>query len=69
MTTIDRRLPLGLLMSPLNWAGRALDWALACADRADQRRQLAQLDERMLRDIGLSHGDVLRETAKPFWQE
>ncbi len=38
------------------------------AARAAQRRQLAALDARMLRDIGRSESDVLRETAKPFWQ-
>jgi uncharacterized protein YjiS (DUF1127 family) len=29
---------------------------------------LQQLDDRMLRDIGLSRSDVERECAKRFWQ-
>lgn len=40
-----------------------LEWQ----ERARQRRQLPQLDDRMLRDIGLSRADVSREAGKPFW--
>lgn len=69
MTTIAWRRSLGIAAGPTGWLLRGLDWALACAARAEQRRQLAALDERMLRDIGLSHDDVRRETGKPFWQE
>jgi uncharacterized protein YjiS (DUF1127 family) len=36
--------------------------------RARQRRQLAELDERALRDLGLSHADAFREATKPFWR-
>jgi len=36
--------------------------------RAEERRRLAALDERELRDIGLTRVDALRECAKPFWQ-
>jgi uncharacterized protein YjiS (DUF1127 family) len=32
------------------------------------RRHLAALDDRMLRDIGLTRADVDREYRKPFWQ-
>lgn len=37
-------------------------------ERARQRRVLGGLDERMLGDIGLSHGTAWRESVKPFWQ-
>ena len=37
-------------------------------DRATQRRALAELDDRLLKDLGLSRVDVTRETSKPFWQ-
>jgi len=30
-------------------------------------RRLSELDDRMLRDIGLSRGDVERALARPFW--
>lgn len=36
-------------------------------ERARQRQALRELDERMLRDIGLTPSDVDRETRKPFW--
>jgi uncharacterized protein YjiS (DUF1127 family) len=36
--------------------------------RSRERAELAQLDDRMLRDIGVSRGDVLAEINKPFWR-
>ncbi len=36
-------------------------------DRWDQRRNLAQLDERLLRDIGLDRHRAAQEARKPFW--
>lgn len=38
------------------------------AARARQRRALAELDARLLADIGLTPDDVRREAAKPFWR-
>lgn len=32
-----------------------------------ERQELAQLDDRMLADIGLTRHDVDRETTKAFW--
>jgi uncharacterized protein YjiS (DUF1127 family) len=32
-----------------------------------QRRALAELDDRLLRDIGVTSAQARRETAKPFW--
>ncbi len=37
-------------------------------ERAKQRRQLAALSDRMLRDIGVSASDVEGEIRKWFWQ-
>ena len=37
-------------------------------ERARQRRQLQCLNDRMLRDIGLTRADVFAEASKPFWQ-
>ena len=34
---------------------------------AAERRQLVGLNDDMLRDLGLSRGDVEREYARPFW--
>lgn len=36
--------------------------------RFHQRRALGLLDERMLRDIGVSRPEAEREAQKPFWQ-
>lgn len=35
--------------------------------RSRQRRALAELDDRLLRDIGLTCTQARREAAKPFW--
>ncbi len=40
---------------------------IALHDRARQRRHLRGLDDRQLRDVGLSRADVVRMTEKPFW--
>jgi uncharacterized protein YjiS (DUF1127 family) len=36
--------------------------------RRRTRRDLADLDERLLRDIGLSPSDAIAESAMPFWR-
>jgi uncharacterized protein YjiS (DUF1127 family) len=36
--------------------------------RSRERHALSQLDDRMLRDIGLTRADVHREATKPFWR-
>ena len=38
-------------------------------ERARLRRHLAMLDDRMLRDIGLTDATLERELAKPFWRD
>ena len=36
--------------------------------RARERQELARLDQRTLRDLGLSPGDIQFEASKPFWR-
>ena len=36
--------------------------------RARERAQLREMDERLLRDIGLTRAQVLEEARKPFWR-
>ncbi len=45
-----------------------LRWYKDCLDRADQRRQLAALDERLLKDIGIGFIEQRNESCKPFWR-
>jgi uncharacterized protein YjiS (DUF1127 family) len=55
-----RRLLWRLLVPVELW----LDWLA----RHNQRRALMALDERMLRDIGLTRDEVTREGSKPMWR-
>ncbi len=65
------RAGLGGFLAPLQAAlghvGLLLSVLLAWQERARQRHALAALDDRMLKDVGLSRGQVSREIAKPFW--
>jgi uncharacterized protein YjiS (DUF1127 family) len=47
---------------------RIFDIALEWCARDRERRSLIGLDDRMLRDLGLTRTDVHREAAKPFWR-
>jgi uncharacterized protein YjiS (DUF1127 family) len=42
--------------------------AAECYRRAQSRRQLRELDDRLLADIGLSREAAREEARKPFWQ-
>lgn len=42
---------------------RLLTWQEAMAER----QRLAELDDRQLRDIGLSRADIERELRRPLW--
>jgi uncharacterized protein YjiS (DUF1127 family) len=67
-------LPIDLQPNRLRWtsprrllttfAAGVLQWR----ERARSRRLLQRLDDRMLRDVGLSRSDADREGAKHFWQ-
>ena len=37
-------------------------------ERQRQRRQLAELSDRDLHDVGLSWSDIVFEAEKPFWR-
>ena len=57
-----------LLDRLLQGAGAAIDVILLWQERSRQRRHLAKLDDRLLRDIGLSRVEATHETEKPFWR-
>jgi uncharacterized protein YjiS (DUF1127 family) len=56
----------GRTFGTLAW--HAMMSLVAWTQRTHERRQLLELDDRMLKDIGLNRGDVERECAKPFWR-
>ncbi|RED29707.1 uncharacterized protein YjiS (DUF1127 family) [Rhodopseudomonas thermotolerans] len=59
--TIDRRRSRGV------WARLGATLAL-WRRRRSGRTDLAGFSARELRDLGLSRGDMIHETAKPFWR-
>ena len=55
----------------LSFSGMLVRLAETIAVGLERRRQrvaLARLDDRMLRDIGLTSADVEGEVTKPFWK-
>ena len=56
-----RRDPIGLWRS-------ALALMRCWYERVRQRQELARLDARMLRDIGVTSTEAEREFNKPFWR-
>ncbi len=54
--------------APFSALRRFARWCLLCHARAAQRRHLAELDERMLKDVGLTPAEAAREFAKPWWR-
>ena len=57
---------LGLILSA--WFGRFGPRLGLGLQRRRQRRALAELDERLLADLGLTRAQAARETARPFWR-
>lgn len=47
---------------------RVLDAMFALHDRAEARRRLGRLDDRMLHDIGVDRATADVEAGKPFWR-
>jgi uncharacterized protein YjiS (DUF1127 family) len=48
-------------------ATRTLAMLLYWHDVSRQRRALLELDDRMLRDIGITRADAEHEARRPFW--
>mgnify|MGYP003627226498 CR=1 FL=1 len=47
---------------------QVVDQAKFVMARARTRRQIAELDGRMLADVGLTRSDAITESRKIFWQ-
>ena len=65
----------GLMWSPSWHHGRLMRLGGAAVravwfwmERSRQRRALAELDDRLLRDIGLTRDEARRESSSPFWK-
>lgn len=43
-------------------------WLAGCAHRHHTRAALHELCPHLLRDLGLTEGQALREARRPFWQ-
>lgn len=56
------------LPSPVQVLLRLADLLTVWENRARERRHLAEMPDRMLRDLGLSRSDARREAEKPFWR-
>jgi uncharacterized protein YjiS (DUF1127 family) len=50
------------------WEIRFLRWYARCSARSRQRQALAQLDDHLLKDIGVTRQQAIAEAAKPFWK-
>ena len=53
---------------PPSTVGTVLQLPSLWLQRASQRKVLATLDARQMRDCGLNSLDVHREATKPFWR-
>jgi uncharacterized protein YjiS (DUF1127 family) len=80
MHTKSQRGPFGAYAGPhrptaasfgkilLEAGARAVQTLLTWQERDQQRHALAQLDARMLKDVGLRRAEVDLELRKPFWR-
>ncbi|MCB9959084.1 MAG: DUF1127 domain-containing protein [Rhodospirillaceae bacterium] len=66
LTVRRRRARFAVRLS--TWPLRLLDALLTWQQRAAERRHLAALDDRLLKDMGLSRADVAQELEKPVWR-
>jgi uncharacterized protein YjiS (DUF1127 family) len=52
-----------------SWFRPALEWMAIRHERNRMRRELMEMPDHLLRDIGVSREDLYRELRKPFWQQ
>ena len=62
----NRRTALDDLSDAAQWVlGTLRQWRR----RSREREQISRMDERMLKDIGITRAEALRLSSKPFWTE
>ncbi|PYY70056.1 hypothetical protein CRX42_13300 [Pseudomonas jessenii] len=64
----DCSIPSAQARPCLRWLRGLPKGLFAGLERARTRRLLAQLDDRQLADLGISHADRSNELDKPFWR-
>ncbi len=53
--------------APSTWHQKMLNTLVRWQHRADQRRHLGNMDDRLLADMGITRADAIQESRKPFW--
>ncbi len=68
ITNVDRGFARHGTFGPGGATGHFFDALVSWHERAQQRRDLRSLDDRLLRDIGVSRAEAEEEARKPFWR-
>ena len=71
MKALTMKQPVLLSVKPLglsNLVNKTLETLRTWKERADQRRQLVTLDQRMLQDIGITRSEAIQEFPKSVWE-
>ena len=71
MKALTMKQPVMMGLAPINIAKVAkniLNTLIIWKERAQQRRQLLSLDQRMLQDIGISRSEAVYESRKSVWE-
>lgn len=69
LTTLSMPRPIGDAVAKLGASLARLERGLAAWCRRNDMAVLASFDEVMLKDIGLSRGDVVDAIAQPLWRD
>ena len=68
MRTMRWNVSMAGIAAPRSWSRALVLWLLDLEERRRQRAALMGLDDRLLKDIGLSRADVEREWNTPLWR-
>jgi uncharacterized protein YjiS (DUF1127 family) len=66
--TMPAQRPTRAATAPAGWIDSASNLLARWVDASRSRQTLDVLDEHMLRDIGITRDEALREARKFFWQ-
>ena len=56
------------LLSPLQLLAGLVRGLVEWERRARERKSLAEMPDHMLKDLGVTRSDAVRESEKPFWR-